>query len=111
MVFFCFRRSSTPDAGTGDLSISDPSSGVVQLPTTNLYEDNTRMDLYAYMSDLEDVDDQFPEHLLWRKRGLVYGDWTSGPEGDGCFSVSASFQTSEVAACLVTTDVLLMEII
>lgn len=98
MIYFItsfFRRSSTPDVDSTNLSTTDPASGAIRLPTTNLYEDSTRMDLYAYLSDLESVDDQFPQHLLWRKRGLVYGDWAAGPDADGSFSASTTFQTSE----------------
>ncbi len=36
------------------------------------------------------------EALVWMKEGLEYGDWYSGPNGDGTYSFSASIPASEV---------------
>ncbi|KAF2354145.1 Cleft lip and palate transmembrane 1 [Trinorchestia longiramus] len=94
MIYFItslFRKGSTPTGG-GD--VTDPTAGVVRLPASNAYIDQTTMDLFVYLSTNDDVFD-FPTHLLWRKRGLVYGDWTGGVDGDGCHYSSTSFPTTE----------------
>ena len=98
MAFVLLRKSTAPDTGTG---VADPNSGVVRLPATNMYQDMTNMDLYAYLSHLEILNkEEFPTQLLWKKTGLVYGDWTAGPSGDGCFSESLQFPTTEVRCYL-----------
>ena len=54
-------------------------------------------DLYVYLSETEefagfkDVD-----ALVWKKTGLVYGDWYSGENEDGTYSFSTQFEASEV---------------
>lgn len=37
--------------------------------------------------------------LFWEKRDLVYGDWTSGENADGCYEHSAEVDVPEVCAC------------
>ena len=34
--------------------------------------------------------------MFWQQKGLVYGDWTSGIEGDGSFIKSGQIPTPEV---------------
>ena len=91
-------RKSTSPSPSDTTGVSDPKTGVVRLPASNLYQDATKMDMYAYLSTLELIESgsQFPEQLLWKQTGLIYGDWTSGPEGDGCFSHSLQLETTEV---------------
>ena len=35
------------------------------------------------------------EALVWTKKGLSYGDWDSGPNGDGTYSSTKNFPISE----------------
>ena len=37
-----------------------------------------------------------PDAIFWRETNLIYGDWTSGPEGDGSRAKSISFPTPEI---------------
>lgn len=44
-------------------------------------------DLHAYISeDFDRVPFSDPTALVWLQEGLVYGDWTSGPNGDGTYT-------------------------
>ncbi|KAA0188991.1 hypothetical protein HAZT_HAZT004684 [Hyalella azteca] len=95
MIYFItsfFRRGSTPDVGKG--SVTEAPGGAMRIPASNLFIDQTKMDLYVYLSPTDDFF-EFPTQLLWRKRGLVYGDWTGGVDGDGCYYGNSSFPTSE----------------
>ncbi|XP_037090685.1 uncharacterized protein LOC119110915 [Pollicipes pollicipes] len=84
-----FRRP-TPQAG--------PGGGKPQAPVyaTNMFENGTFMDLYVYVSESADGPDfSRPEQLAWRQLGLQYGDWTSGPDGNGIFSHKLIYRPSE----------------
>lgn len=74
-----FRRGpSTPDPNT--------PAGAPRVPSRNLFPKDTLMDLYVYVSQ-EEVFSDFnnTESLFWFHRDLVYGDWTTGENGDGCY--------------------------
>lgn len=45
------------------------------------------MTLYVYLSENETMNNYHPSNLFWFKDGIKYGDWTSGPDRDGCFVV------------------------
>ena len=53
--------------------------------------------MYIYVSD-EQVFDNFSDHssLFWRAEQIEYGDWTSGPNGDGTYEMSGAIAVSEV---------------
>ncbi|XP_058860779.1 putative lipid scramblase CLPTM1 [Acipenser ruthenus] len=74
-----FRRGpSTPDQ-------SNPT-GAPQVPSRNLFPRDTLMDLHIYISESEHFTDfNNTEALLWGQTDLVYGDWSSGENGDGCY--------------------------
>ncbi|RZF36720.1 hypothetical protein LSTR_LSTR005033 [Laodelphax striatellus] len=61
----------------------------------NIFENSSIMDMYVYLSE----DEKFLKHdeskLIWQKNGLIYGDWTSGPNGDGTYNFETKFQASE----------------
>lgn len=53
--------------------------------------------MYVYISDQEEFTDfKNEDALFWLKTGLVYGDWTEGPNGDGSFEKTGQIQASEV---------------
>ncbi|XP_076464340.1 putative lipid scramblase CLPTM1 [Babylonia areolata] len=86
-----FRRSPTTPAN--DTSGSG-SSGV--RPSANLFDKGTVMDLYVYLSEDEDFKDfKNEDALFWVQKGLVYGDWEHGPNGDGSFEKSGQIEASE----------------
>ena len=62
----------------------------------NLFTNGTLFDLYVFLSeDPEFVNFNDSGALIWTKKGLVYGDWESGPNGDGTYSYSTQIETSE----------------
>ncbi|PVD26713.1 hypothetical protein C0Q70_14391 [Pomacea canaliculata] len=85
-----FRRSpTTPVSDTG-------SSGTQTRPASNLFEKGTVMDMYVYVSEQEEFTDfNNEEALFWVEEGLVYGDWTSGPNSDGTFQRDGQIIPSE----------------
>merc|ERR1739844_380902 len=46
------------------------------------------------MGDENVIDFNDSNSLVWKHEGLVYGDWTSGPNGDGTYSFSIQFEPS-----------------
>uniref|UniRef100_A0A671PL08 Cleft lip and palate transmembrane protein 1 homolog n=1 Tax=Sinocyclocheilus anshuiensis TaxID=1608454 RepID=A0A671PL08_9TELE len=74
-----FRRGpSTPDPNT--------PAGAPRVPSRNLFPKDTLMDLYVYISENEIFTDfNNTEVLFWYQQDLVYGDWTTGESGDGCY--------------------------
>ncbi|NXP46396.1 CLPT1 protein, partial [Heliornis fulica] len=74
-----FRRGPAPQ---------EPNSpgGTPRAPSRNLFPKDTLMDLYVYISEHEHFTDfNVTSALFWQKRDLVYGDWTSGENADGCY--------------------------
>ena len=50
-----------------------------------------------YVSEDEEFNDFKNENaLFWVEKGLVYGDWESGPNGDGSYIMSGHIEASEV---------------
>ncbi|XP_053328642.1 putative lipid scramblase CLPTM1 [Spea bombifrons] len=74
-----FRRGSAPqDQAT--------PTGAPRPPSRNLFPRDTLMDLHVFLSENE-VFTEFNSSaaLFWEQRDLVYGDWSSGENGDGCY--------------------------
>ncbi|VDN29483.1 unnamed protein product, partial [Gongylonema pulchrum] len=67
------------------------------LPSRNLFQPGQKFDLYAYLSDSSDNFEAFDDEnaLFWKESELIYGDWKSGPEGDGSRSKSVTFRTPQ----------------
>ena len=90
-VMSMFRRPA-PDPAPGS-----PGSQIAKGAATNLFANGTAFDLYVYLSeDPELILFNDSNSLIWVQKGLVYGDWTSGPNEDGTYSFSTQFDTSEV---------------
>uniref|UniRef100_A0A672RU41 CLPTM1 regulator of GABA type A receptor forward trafficking n=1 Tax=Sinocyclocheilus grahami TaxID=75366 RepID=A0A672RU41_SINGR len=85
-----FRRGpSTPDPNT--------PAGAPRVPSQNLFPKDTLMDLYVYISENEIFTDfNNTEALFWYQQDLVYGDWTTGELGDGCYEHYLELGLSEV---------------
>lgn len=55
-------------------------------------------DLYVFISESKTFSDfQNKEALIWRKNNLIYGDWNSGPNGDGTHLLKSQIQTPPVS--------------
>lgn len=54
-------------------------------------------DLYVYVSENELTPDfKSGKELIWEQNGIVYGDWTGGPNGDSSYELRTKISTSEV---------------
>uniref|UniRef100_A0A8V5H177 Uncharacterized protein n=1 Tax=Melopsittacus undulatus TaxID=13146 RepID=A0A8V5H177_MELUD len=85
-----FRRGPAPQ---------EPNStgGTPRAPSRNLFPKDTLMDLYVYISEHEHFTDfNVSSALFWQKRDLVYGDWTSGDNADGCYEHYGDVAISQV---------------
>jgi len=94
-VMTMFKRptpSTTPDP-------NNPNAVTTQLPkgaASNLFMNGTVFDLYIFISeDPELINFNDTQSLIWMKDGLVYGDWYSGPAGDGTYTYSTQIEASE----------------
>lgn len=52
--------------------------------------------MYVYLSEEEILTSFEDSKKIWQKVGLIYGDWTGGPNGDGTYELETEFETSEV---------------
>ncbi|XP_052697310.1 putative lipid scramblase CLPTM1 [Crassostrea angulata] len=87
MISSFFRRG-TPPANQSD------GSGGKSINSQNIYPKGMKMDMYIYLSEQEDFTDFNNEDaLFWSLKGLEYGDWTSGPNGDGSYIKEGKIQT------------------
>ncbi|XP_066495096.1 putative lipid scramblase CLPTM1 [Tiliqua scincoides] len=84
-----FRRGPAPQ---------DPTTpgGVPRAPSRNLFPKDTLMDLHVYISEHEHFTDfNATSALFWEQRDLVYGDWTSGENFDGCYEHYSELEIPE----------------
>ncbi|XP_017588819.1 PREDICTED: uncharacterized protein LOC108446508, partial [Corvus brachyrhynchos] len=84
-----FRRGPAPQ---------EPNSpgGSPRSPSRNLFPKDTLMDLYVYVSEHEHFTDfNVSSALFWEKRDLVYGDWSSGENSDGCYEHFGELDVSQ----------------
>lgn len=88
-----FKKGQTPATS---VTSTDGTTEVVasKIPALNLFADGQIMDLYVYINEQERFND-FSSNPVWFKEDLVYGDWTSGNDGDGCHTKSLTLPASE----------------
>ncbi|XP_018417026.1 PREDICTED: cleft lip and palate transmembrane protein 1 [Nanorana parkeri] len=84
-----FRRgSSTQDPAT--------TTGAPRPPSRNLFPKDTLMDLHVFLSEKEHFTEfNSTAALFWEQRDLVYGDWSSGENGDGCYEQYSEISVPE----------------
>lgn len=72
-----YNQTTSVDGKTAPTSVAAPSM--------NMFRKNQEFDLYVYLSPLEERFSNFADQsaLFWKEEGLVYGDWSSGPNKDG----------------------------
>nr|XP_054319617.1 putative lipid scramblase CLPTM1 isoform X5 [Pongo pygmaeus] len=74
-----FRRGPAPQDQTGP-------GGAPRVASRNLFPKDTLMNLHVYISEHEHFTDfNATSALFWEQHDLVYGDWTSGENSDGCY--------------------------
>ncbi|CAK1540500.1 unnamed protein product [Leptosia nina] len=84
-----FRQPSSPKTDVNS------SSGVPRIPAINMFENGTVLDMFAYLSEDEYLDNFDHSQLIWKQTGLVYGDWLGGPNNDGTYFHSTSIVPSQ----------------
>ncbi|KAM5146782.1 putative lipid scramblase CLPTM1 [Mantella aurantiaca] len=85
-----FRRGSTPQD-------QNASTGTPRPPSRNLFPKDTLMDLHVFLSEKEHFTEfNSSAALFWEQRDLVYGDWSSGENGDGCYEQYSEVSVPEV---------------
>ncbi|NXH18327.1 CLPT1 protein, partial [Bucco capensis] len=84
-----FRRAPAPQE-------QSTPGGTPRAPSRNLFPKDTLMDLYVYISEHEHFTDfNVSSALFWQQRDLVYGDWTSGENSDGCYEHYGEVEISQ----------------
>uniref|UniRef100_A0A452DSB6 CLPTM1 regulator of GABA type A receptor forward trafficking n=1 Tax=Capra hircus TaxID=9925 RepID=A0A452DSB6_CAPHI len=74
-----FRRGPAPQDQAGP-------GGAPRVASRNLFPKDTLMNLHVYISEHEHFTDfNATSALFWEQQDLVYGDWTSGENSDGCY--------------------------
>ncbi|XP_021074276.1 cleft lip and palate transmembrane protein 1 [Mus pahari] len=74
-----FRRGPSPQDQSGP-------GGAPRVASRNLFPKDTLMNLHVYISEHEHFTDfNATSALFWEQHDLVYGDWTSGENSDGCY--------------------------
>uniref|UniRef100_A0A1I7V7D3 Cleft lip and palate associated transmembrane protein 1 n=1 Tax=Loa loa TaxID=7209 RepID=A0A1I7V7D3_LOALO len=92
-----FMSGRSGNIGYNNTGVSNRGAS---LPSRNLFQPGQKFDLYIYLSDSQDRFDEFDDEsaLFWKETGLTYSDWTSGPDGDGSRTKSATFPTPKSLA-------------
>ena len=83
-----FRRSPTPAPD------ADGKPAVTGTTGMNLFTKGLNFDLYVYLKESEQFSG-YDSDLFWLEEDLVYGDWTSGLNGDGSFEKRSTLQISD----------------
>lgn len=73
-----FRKPSPTTNGTTGGTTTSVSA-------RNMFLNGTELSLHIYISEKPDYTSFRESDLFWFKDNLIYGDWISGPTGDGIF--------------------------
>jgi len=93
LIFYFFMQffkkpATTPEGG----SVGKP----VRAPASNLFSDGMSFDLYVYLSEQQEFGEfHIPERLVWKKEGLVFGNWEQGPDTNSIFELRTQFPTTD----------------
>lgn len=86
-----FFRRPQPNA-TQDQSVANAGP---KITAWNYFENGTIFDLHVWLSEHPDVVNFHQKNnLLWLHEDLTYGDWISGPTGDGIYTHSLKIKAS-----------------
>uniref|UniRef100_A0A1A9W0F4 Cleft lip and palate transmembrane protein 1 n=1 Tax=Glossina brevipalpis TaxID=37001 RepID=A0A1A9W0F4_9MUSC len=87
-----FRRSQPPVVTNNQKNLGSPGP---PMHAWNYFENGTIFDLHVWLSDDPfEVNFKQKSNLLWLQEDLVYGDWSSGPSGDGIYHHSITLKTT-----------------
>lgn len=89
---FLRRPSTAPEVNSNVHNVQTQS----RVPASNFFQNGTIFDLHVYVSD-----DQFQVNfsdlnsLVWFQKGIVYGDWYGGRNGDGTITHHKKIKSTE----------------
>ncbi|XP_034472871.1 cleft lip and palate transmembrane protein 1 homolog [Drosophila innubila] len=86
-----FFRKPQPNAGQ-DSAVANAGP---KITAWNYFENGTDFDLHVWLSEQPDVVNfQQKANLLWLQEDLTYGDWMSGPTGNGIYTHNLKIKAS-----------------
>ncbi|KAL7742457.1 hypothetical protein ACLKA6_019086 [Drosophila palustris] len=89
-----FFRKPQPNAPGQENGAAVANAGP-KITAWNYFENGTDFDLHVWLSEQPDmVNFQQKANLLWLQEDLTYGDWISGPTGDGIYTHSLKIKAS-----------------
>lgn len=89
VVYFITSMFRQPQAPKPE--VNSPT-GAPRVPATNMFTNGTELDMYCYLSEKEFLRKFEDGKLIWKHEGLVYGDWSAGPDYDGSYTFSTSIE-------------------
>lgn len=92
VVYFITSMFRQPAAPKPELN---SATGAPRAPAVNMFTNGTVLDVYSYLSENIMFGDFEDEKLIWKKSGLIYGDWYGGENDDGTFTHSTSFEPTQ----------------
>lgn len=78
-----FRKPAAPTQIS-----TNGSTGAPSVSASNMFPNGTELSLYVYISEKPTFTSFNESELFWFKDNLIYGDWISGPTGDGIYTHS-----------------------
>ncbi|XP_038214517.1 cleft lip and palate transmembrane protein 1 homolog [Zerene cesonia] len=91
VVYFITSMFRQPSAPKTDVN---SATGVPRVAAINMFDNGTILDMYSYLSERE-FNNFENARLIWKQSGLIYGDWSGGPNNDGTYTYSTSIEASE----------------
>ncbi|XP_072939333.1 putative lipid scramblase CLPTM1 [Epargyreus clarus] len=92
VVYFITSMFRQPAAPKTDVTYP---AGTPRIPAVNMFMNGTILDMYSYLSDHENLENVDTAQLIWKHTGLIYGDWTGGPNGDGTYTYATEIEATE----------------
>lgn len=92
VVYFITSMFRQPAAPKTD--VTSPT-GAPRVPAVNMFANGTVLDMYCYVSEKEFYNNMDDSDLVWKRTGLVYGDWLGGPNSDGTFTHSTTLTPTD----------------
>ncbi|KAH8284485.1 hypothetical protein KR044_007516, partial [Drosophila immigrans] len=87
-----FFRRPQPNATQDSNAVANTGP---KITAWNYFENGTDFDLHIWLSEQPDVVNfQQKANLLWLQEDLTYGDWSSGPTGDGIYTHNLKIKAS-----------------
>ncbi|ODN05589.1 Cleft lip and palate transmembrane protein 1 [Orchesella cincta] len=96
MIYFLmtFWRTNSKPAQTA--SSGGGAQAPASLASSNIFINGTELEMYVYISeDSKSISNFTNANLVWEQGGLMYGDWSGGPNSDGIYIHSTEVHLSK----------------